>query len=285
VDPLAVAEQHAHGGRIQRLAGGEKSLHGNDVFRLWRGDGPVILKLYGTDARARREMHALDALGAQDGLPVLLEQGVDGDRVWAIFADAGRWSLATLPDNPGLARKAGELLRRVHETAPAAMSNLSHGIDQEWIAVDFVSTFRRLERYRGKLNIPAATLEAARATRPPAAGEPKAAHANPKPSRFIVDDFGVVTLINWEWATLAPPEWDLTRLGWLLRLEAGAAASDALLEGYGSTVDRVQLARWAVYHTGMILVSEAEETVRSGGADFDSLAAQLDQAIAAANAA
>jgi aminoglycoside phosphotransferase (APT) family kinase protein len=200
-----------------------------------------------------------------------------------MFADAGRWSLATLPDNPGLARKAGELLRRVHETTPAAMSNLSHGMDQEWIAVDFVSTFRRLERYRGKLQIPAATLEAARATRPPAASDPKAAHANPKPSRVIVDDLGAVTLINWEWATLAPPEWDLTRLGWLLRLEAGTAASDALLEGYGSTIARVQLARWAVYHTGMMLVSEAEETVRSGGADFSSLSAQLDEAIAIAN--
>jgi len=283
VDPLVIAEQHAGGGRIQRLADGERSLHGNDVFRLWREDGPVILKLYGTDARARREMHALEALGAQEGLPVLLDQGVDGDRVWAMFADAGRWSLATLPDNPGLARKAGELLRRVHETTPAAMSNLSHGMDQEWIAVDFVSTFRRLERYRGKLQIPAATLEAARATRPPAASDPKAAHADPKPSRVIVDDLGAVTLINWEWATLAPPEWDLTRLGWLLRLEAGTAASDALLEGYGSTIARVQLARWAVYHTGMMLVSEAEETVRSGGADFSLLAAQLDEAIAIAN--
>jgi aminoglycoside phosphotransferase (APT) family kinase protein len=284
VDPLAIAERHAAGGRVQRLAGGGRALHANEVFRLWRDEGPVILKLYGTDARARREMHALEALGTQDGLPVILEQGKDGDRVWTVFADAGSWSLATLPDNPGLARKAGGLLRRVHEAKPEAMSNLSHGIDEEWIAVDFVSTFRRLERYRGKLHIPAATLEAARATRPPSGGEPKAAHANPKPSRFIVDDLGVVTLINWEWATLAPPEWDLTRLGWLLRLEAGEEASKALLEGYGSTVDQVQLARWAVYHTGMMLVSEAEETVRSGGADFDSLASQLDLAISAANA-
>jgi aminoglycoside phosphotransferase (APT) family kinase protein len=132
--------------------------------------------------------------------------------------------------------------------------------------------------------MPAATLDAARATRPPAAGEPKAAHANPKPSRFVVDDLGAVTLINWEWATLAPPEWDLTRVGWLLRLEAGTRASEALLEGYGSTVGSVQLARWAVYHSGMMLVSAAEETVRSGGADFESLIAHLDQAIAEANA-
>lgn len=284
MDPLAVAEEHARGGRIQRLAGGERSLHGNDVFRLWREDGPVILKLYGTDARARREMHALEALGSQQGLPVVLESGTGGDRVWVLFADAGRWSLATLPDNPGLARKAGELLRRVHTTVPAAMSNLSHGMDQEWIAVDFVSTFRRLERYRGKLQISSETLDAARATRPPKASEPKAAHADPKPSRFIVDDIGNVTLINWEWATLAPPEWDLTRLGWLLRLEAGETAANALLEGYGSPIDRVQRARWAVYHIGMMLVSEAEETVRSGGADFDTLTGQLDQAIAAANA-
>ena len=79
VEPLSVAERLAAGGRVQRLAGGEKMLGANDVFRLWREDGTVILKLYGTDARARREAHALadrDACGKK-----LLEQARPGDRI------------------------------------------------------------------------------------------------------------------------------------------------------------------------------------------------------------
>ena len=76
----------------------------------------------------------------------------------------------------------------------------------------------------------------------------------------------------------------LTRLGWMLRLEAGREASQAMLGGYGNTIDQVQLARWAVYHSGMMLVSSAEETVRSGGPDFGALTAQLDDAIEVANA-
>ena len=178
---LAAAERLASGGRVQRLAGGEKMLGANDVFRLWRDDGTVILKVYGTDARARREAHALEALGDRPGLPALLDTGTEEDRHWALFGDAGRWSLGTLPDNPGLARKAGELLRSVHDTPQDAMSNLTRGIDQEWVAVDFVSTFRRLERYRGKLGISGDLLEAARAVRPPSASDARAAHTNPLP--------------------------------------------------------------------------------------------------------
>ena len=278
---LAAAERLASGGRVQRLAGGEKMLGANDVFRLWRDDGTVILKVYGTDARARREAHALEALGDRPGLPALLDTGTEEDRHWALFGDAGRWSLGTLPDNPGLARKAGELLRSVHDTPQDAMSNLTRGIDQEWVAVDFVSTFRRLERYRGKLGISGDLLEAARAVRPPSASDARAAHTNPLPGRFIVDDDGNVTLISWEWATLAPPEWDLTKIAWMLRLQAGPDAAEAVLEGYGADIDMVERARWAVYHTGMMLVSEAEETVRSGGTDFQQLGAQLEEAIEA----
>ena len=283
VEVFAIAERLAQGGRVQRLAGGEKMLGANDVFRLWRENETVILKIYGTATRARRETHALEALGAKQGLPVRLEDGTQDEQHWVLFEDAGHWSLASLPENPGLARKAGEVLRTVHDSDPAGMSNLSRGMDQEWIAVDFVSTFRRLERYRGKLHISAQTLEAARATRPPLAGEPIPSHTNPTPSRFIVDDEGALTLINWEWATLAPPQWDLAKLAWLLRFQAGKASVDALLDGYGIEISTVQRARWAVYHAGMMLVSEAEETVRSGGADFEFLVAQLNDSIAVAN--
>jgi hypothetical protein len=282
VQPLEVAERLARGGRVQQLAGGDKALGANRVYRLWTESGTRILKIYGTAARERRERHGLDAMRDLTGLPTLLDRGSDGELHWALFDDAGRWSLGSLPENPGLARKAGEILRDVHDIAAASMSNLSRGIDQDWVAVDFVSTFRRLERYRGKVGLSGEVLEQARAIRPPFAGEPRAAHTNPKPENFIVDDVGTVTLINWEWATLAPPEWDLSRAAWLLGLRAGPSAATSLQDGYGRKLDPVQLDRWIVYHAGMMLVYEAEQTVLTGGGDFDFLVAELRRAIAGA---
>jgi Ser/Thr protein kinase RdoA (MazF antagonist) len=280
VNVLALADKLAAGGRVQDLSGGSKGLGVNRVFRLWTDSDSRILKIYGTPARERRERHALDALGALGGLPSILDRGIDDDLVWALLADAGRWTLASLPENPGLARKAGEILRTVHEAAPSPMSNLSRGIDQEWVAVDFVSTFRRLERFRGRVGISMDLLQQAREIRPPFASAPRASHTDPKPSNFLVDDDGNVTLINWEWATLAPPEWDLSKAVWQIGLNAGPSAAAALQEGYGKTLDQEQLDRWIVYHAGMTIVFEAEQQVSTGTAEsYTDLAAELQRAV------
>jgi aminoglycoside phosphotransferase (APT) family kinase protein len=285
VQPFAVAERLARGGRIQQLSRGDRALGANHVYRLWTGDSSQILKAYGTPARARRERHALEALGEVDGLPILIERGTDGEIHWALFEDAGRWNLGALPENPGHARRAGALLQGLHASAPEAMSNLARGIDQDWVAVDFISTFRRIERYRGRIGLTAEDVQAARAIRPPYASEPRAAHTNAEPEHFLVDDDGNVTLINWEWATLAPPEWDLSKLVWLTRIRSGPVAATALQEGYGRQLEPEQLDRWIVYHAGMMLVYEAENTIRTGGGNFEFLATELKRATSDAHAA
>ena len=282
MQPLAVAERLARGGRIQQLSRGDRALGANQVYRLWTDAGPQILKTYGTPARARRERHALEALGELPGVPEMLDRGSDGEVHWALFADAGRWNLGALPENPGYARKAGEILRALHDSEPEAMSNLSRGIDQDWVAVDFVSTFRRIERYRGRIGLSADAVQRARTIRPPYASEPRASHTNANPENFLVDDDGNLTLINWEWATLAPPEWDLSKAVWLLGLRAGPQAADALQDGYGRRFEADQLDRWTVYHAGMMLVFEAENTIRTGGGNFEFLAAELQRATSGA---
>ena len=282
VQPLAVAERLARGGRIQQLSRGDRALGANQVYRLWIEDSSQVLKTYGTPARARRERHALEALGDLDGLPILIERGTDGEIHWALFEDAGRWNLGALPENPGYARDAGQLLRRLHDSEPEAMSNLARGIDQDWVAVDFVSTFRRIERYRGRIGLSSEDVQKARAIRPPFASEPRAAHTNTEPEHFLVDDDGNITLINWEWATFAPPEWDLSKLIWLIGLRAGPAAADAVQEGYGKRLEPDQLDRWIVYHTGMMLVFEAENTIRTGGGNFEFLSGELRRATSGA---
>ena len=279
--PIEVALKLAGGGRIHELTGMERGQSANRVYRIWVGESTRIAKIYGTPARERRESHALEALGALEGTPLLVDRGLEGDTQWAIFEDAGRWNLGTLPENPGLARKAGEILRSVHEIDSSKITNLSRGMDQEWIAVDFLSTLRRLGRYRRRLDLSGELLANANDVRPPFASDPRSAHTNPAPDNFVVDDDGNVTLITWEWATVAPMEWDLSKAAWLLGLHAGPLAAAAFQEGYGRTLDEYQLDRWIVYHTAMTLVFRVERSMDAAIGTHELYLSEFRRAVAA----
>jgi len=281
VKPIEVAQKLAGGGRVHELTGMERGQAANRIYRIWVGDGTRIAKIYGTPARERREFHALEALGSLSGTPQLVDRGLEGETHWAIFEDAGRWNLGTLPENPGLARKAGEILRSVHETSSDKITNLSRGMDQEWVAVDFLSTLRRLDRYRRRLDISGDLLADAREVRPPFASDPRSAHTNPAPDNFVVDDAGKITLIAWEWATIAPVEWDLSKAAWLLGLHAGPLAAAAFQEGYGRTLDQYQLDRWVVYHAAMTLVFRVERAMDAAIGAHDLYLSEFRRAVAA----
>lgn len=237
------------------------------MFRIWRDDDSIVLKVYGSDARERREHHALNALGDWAHTPEIMDSGSTDGLHWIVFADGGQWNLETLPENPGLARSAGLILRELHETDNTLVSNLERGIDQEWVAIDFQSTLRRLSRYRARVGVSEDFIEAAQELNPPFASAPVLAHTDPVPRNFIIDDSGSITLINWEWATLAPPEWDLTRAAWSLGMHAGPFAAASLFQGYGKTVDGVLLDRWIVYHSAQTLVSLTERTMSNRPGD------------------
>ncbi|MDX2342902.1 MAG: aminoglycoside phosphotransferase family protein [Acidimicrobiia bacterium] len=279
--PIEVAQKLAGGGRVHELTGMERGQSANRVYRIWVGESTRIAKIYGTPARERREIHALEALASLSGTPQLIDRGLEDDIHWAIFEDAGRWNLGTLPENPGLARKAGEILRTVHETSSEKISNLSRGMDQEWVAVDFLSTLRRLERYRRRLELSGDLLNNARDVRPPFASDPRSAHTNPAPDNFVVDDAGKITLITWEWATVAPMEWDLSKATWLLGLHAGPLAAVGFQEGYGRTLDQYQLDRWIVYHAAMTLVFRVERSMDAAIGTHDLYLSEFRRAVAA----
>jgi aminoglycoside phosphotransferase (APT) family kinase protein len=261
LDSQALVRSLAAGGTVQQLTAPSSRMNANQVFRIWRGDDSKVLKIYGSDARQRREHHALNALEDWTHSPQVLDSGVSGELHWIMFADAGKWNLETLPENPGLARTAGRILRDLHETDKGLVSNLERGIDQEWVAIDFQSTLRRLDRYRSRVGVSSEFIEAARSVNPPFANEPVLAHTDAVPRNFIVDDTGTVTLINWEWATLAPPEWDLTRAAWSIGVHAGPTAAASLFEGYGKVIDGVVLDRWIVYHAAQTLVNHTENNM------------------------
>jgi aminoglycoside phosphotransferase len=267
LDPKTLARRFTAGGTIQELTAPSAQLSANQVFRVWRDSDCIVLKVYGSNARQRRERHALNALSDWGHAPEVLDSGATDELHWIVFGDAGKWNLATLPENPGLARTAGRILRELHETDRTLVSNLERGIDPEWVAIDFQSTLRRLDRYRSSVGVSSELIEAARSVNPPFATAPVLAHTDPVPRNFIVDNSGTVTLINWEWATLAPPEWDLSRAAWGIGVHAGPNAAAALLDGYGRAIDGVVLDRWIVYHAAQTLVRHTEQTMSSRPAD------------------
>ena len=253
MQPADIAKKLAAGGRVQEVTRGT-----NRVFRIWAEDGGFLVKVYASDTHERRERRALEALAGVEGVPQVIERGTEDEVSWVKFEDPGTWSLANLPESPGAARRAGQVLHAVHQADPEPLSNLAGGMDAEWLASDFRSSFERLGRYRRKLQIPPELINKGLQADPPPCGEPRASHTNPRPESFLVNESGDVTLIHWEWATLAPPEWDFSLATWLLRLQAGPVAAAALAEGYGAALSEADLDAWIAYHAGMILLREAE---------------------------
>jgi len=267
LNPQELARRHAAGSTVQELTSSSARVGANQVYRIWSESDSMILKVYGAEARQRRERHAVDALTEWGYAPTISDAGTTEELSWITFADSGQWNLETLPENPGLARTAGRMLRELHGTDKALLSNLERGIDQEWVAVDFQSTLRRLERYRSRVGISRDFIEAAQDINPPFANDPVVAHTDPVPRNFVIDDQGTSTLIDWEWATLAPPEWDLTKAVWSIGMHAGPVAAAALAEGYGRAIDGVILDRWIVYHAAQSLVRHTETNLGNRPSD------------------
>ena len=237
----------------------ELSSRQNRAFRLLEENGKSsVVKVYLTPARERRERHAIEALAGIDGVPTILERGATDGTPWIRFVDAGTWNLATLPRNLEVVKRAGRALRSLH-SANAAITNLDSVIDAQYVATHLRSTLDRLERFRRRLGISADLLAAAKvASAEPPAGEPVPSHTRPVPENFLVSDKGALTLLDWAWATLAPPEWDLSMATWRFSKELGPEAADALLEGYGATFPAIRLKPWITYHAATMMLDAAE---------------------------
>jgi aminoglycoside phosphotransferase (APT) family kinase protein len=231
----------------------------NKVFRLLQESGDTsVLKVYTGVSRERRERHALEAFGGVVGVPTILERGNTDGHPWIRMTDGGTWDLASLPRNLDIVRSAGRVLRGVHESS-GKLTNLANSIDDDNIDAHYMSTLNRLERYRRRLGIAPDMLEAARTTGSPHASSPRPSHTRPTPEQFLVSESGQVTLIDWEWATMAPPEWDVSLASWQLANLLGDQAAAAFVEGYGAAVSAARLRPWIAYHAAMIMLDAAEK--------------------------
>jgi aminoglycoside phosphotransferase (APT) family kinase protein len=259
--------------RIRELAAGA-----NKVFRVVEGESDTtIVKVYPVASREKRERRALEALVAVNGVPKLIAHGVEDDTAWLEMSDGGAWSLASLPKNIETLEAAGRTLRNVH-SADAEITNLVVGIDSEYVLSHYRSTIDRLGRFRRRFGMDQNVLDRALQIEPPLATAPVPVHTRPTPTKFVVNDEGQVTLVDWEWATLGPPELDLTLAVWQFAKQFGEDAAAAFRKGYGAELPESRYRSWVAYHSAVMMLDAAE--VREGRlGDLSYLVDDLTEAV------
>lgn len=259
--------------RIRELAAGS-----NKLFRITENeDETSIVKVYPVASREKRERHALEALAGIEGVPSIHDHGIDGDQAWLKMSDGGSWNLSSLPKNLDVVESAGRTLRNVHG-ATAEITNLVVGIDSEYVKSHYRSTVERLGRYRRRFGMQQVVLEKALEIEPPLATEPVPSHTRPTPSKFVVNEAGGVSLVDWEWATLGPPEWDLTLAVWQFAVNHGEDAAAAFRKGYAAELPESRYRSWVAYHSAMMMLDAAE--VREGRlGDLHYLVTDLTEAV------
>lgn len=259
--------------RTRELAAGA-----NSVFRITENEtDSSIVKVYPVASRQKREHHALEALKTIHGVPRILDQGVQGDIAWLKLTDGGAWNLGSLPKNLEALEAAGKTLRNVH-TADAKITNLNVGIDADYVLSHYRSTIERLGRFRRRFGMDQTVLERALDIEPPLATAPVPSHTRPVPKKFVVAESGDVTLVDWEWATLGPPEWDLTLAVWRFASELGEDAAASFRRGYEAELPESRYRSWVAYHSAMMMLDAAE--VREGRlGDLSYLVTDLTDAV------
>jgi aminoglycoside phosphotransferase (APT) family kinase protein len=259
--------------RLRELAAGQ-----NKVFRVTENEAETsIVKVYPVASREKRERHALEALAGIEGVPTIYNHGIDGEMAWLRMSDGGSWNLSSLPKNLDVVESAGRTLRRVH-SAKAEITNLVVGIDNDYVKSHYKSTIERLGRYRRRFGMPQSVLDKALEIEPPLATDPVPSHTRPTPSKFVVNDASEVTLVDWEWATLGPPEWDLTLAVWQFAVNHGEDAAAAFRKGYAAELPESRYRSWVAYHSAMMMLDAAE--VREGRlGDLHYLVGDLTEAV------
>lgn len=258
MDATSLLTAIAPGAEVREITAGGGDRR-NRVFRLLEESGrATVVKVYANPGRERRERHALNAVADIEGVPRLVDRGITPDgTAWARLTDGGAWSLRSLTKNLDAIRNAGRVLADVHASTNA-ITNLEGGMDGDYIAAHYRSTIERLERYRRKLQIAPEILEAAGVAPPPESSKPVTAHTHPTPDKFLVSESGSVMLVDWEWATLAPPEWDVSLATHTLEQIHGPDAIDAFLIGYDATMPKRRLESWTAYHIAVQLLEAGE---------------------------
>lgn len=270
----ALVENLYPSARIRELGAGA-----NHVYRVTEDEDEFsIVKVYPVASRQKRELRALEALTGVEGVPTVADHGVVGEQAWLKMSDTGNWNLSSLPKNLEIVETAGRTLRNVHKAPTEHLTNLVAGIDAEYVKSHYRSTIERLGRFRRRFGMQQVVLDRALDIEPPLATDPVVAHTRPTPSKFVVSDTGAVTLVDWEWATLGPPEWDLTLAVWQFAVNHGEDAAAAFRQGYGAELPESRYRSWVAYHSAMMMLEAAERREGRLG-DLHYLVGDLTEAV------
>jgi hypothetical protein len=235
----------------------ELSSGANKVFRVIEGEQSTIVKVYPVASRERRERHALEALAGLPTVPTIIDHGTQDEMAWLQMNDAGHWNLANLPKNLDTMEAAGAALRGIHDSN-ADITNLAAGIDADYVLSHYRSTIERLGRYRRRFGMDQSVLDRALLLEPPIATDPVPAHTKPTLSKFVIDESGSITIVDWEWATKAPRQWDQSLAVWRIAARIGEDAASAFRKGYGSEMPESSYRPWVAYHSAMMMLEAAE---------------------------
>jgi aminoglycoside phosphotransferase (APT) family kinase protein len=175
------------------------------------------------------------------------------------MSDGGQWNLSPPPKNLEVVEGAGRTLSNAHTPPNQHITNPDAGIDSEYVKSHYRSTIERLGRFRRRFGMPQVVLDRALDIEPPLATDPVLSHTRPTPSKFVVSDAGAVTLVDWEWSTLGPPEWDLTLAVWQFAVNHGEDAAAAFRKGYSAELPESRYRSWVAYHSSMMMLEAAEQ--------------------------
>jgi aminoglycoside phosphotransferase (APT) family kinase protein len=242
-DALERVPGYGPGAHVAALAGGTV----NRSFVVETAAGRYFLRLHETTSLALGADHArearLQAAAAEVGLAPPLVYADPGHRFAISEFLAGRvWTEADFADASQL-RKLGATLRRVHEVLPP----IAAPFDLPSLLESFVQRISAaVPAERGML---AELVERARIAEPAAASHTRKAtlfHSDPHHSNLIERDDGRLQLVDWEYAAVGDPLYDLACV--LAYYPAASAHARELLESSGladrATPDMLAHASW-----------------------------------------
>jgi thiamine kinase-like enzyme len=257
----------------------------NRNYRIAAGGGAYVLRLpgAGTEAYIDRAAEAHNAtLAARASLtPEVLYADPATGLMLTRFIDGAEPLTVASMHGPATLREAALMLRRLHDSGMIFRRELipfdkldSYLQKSRKAAVQFREVRQAAEKLRDLLDRPGRRLVPC--------------HIDPTPHNFIrardAEGKPRLYLIDWEYAAMSEPAWDLAGLS--IEADFGAAEDAALLAAYGADAEGATPDRFRAYKSALYLMAGAWAAMAAElGNDLPELEAMAEKRLEQARAA